>query len=302
MSMSTATPGAGAGAAAEFEDLVGGRSADELDAYFDHREFETRAWLEDQHYWHLYRRELIRQVLDAHRPDRAAPIIELGCGAGTVATHLNQHGRRVDYGDVHAEALRLARRRAEARVGQGHAPLRFVRVDVTRDPPLGGRYRGVLLLDVLEHLPDDVAVMRSIRAQLPPGGGAGGDAPFVLFTVPAFQMLWSPWDDMEKHKRRYTREGAVRLATETGFAVERATYFFFPLFFAAAAVKGARLARRALAGPPPAAAGIAELTEAKSNAALNRAMLALLSAEARWLRRRDLPLGTSVLVLARPTG
>ena len=134
-------------------------------------------------------------------------------------------------------------------------------------------------------------------ARSPPGQRRDS---FVLFTVPAFQMFWSPWDDLEKHKRRYTLAGARALAEAAGFEIVRATYFFFPLFFAAAAVKGLRGVRAGLAGKPP-AARYDELTEARNNAALNRTMLGSCWAlEQRWLQHHDLPLGTSVLVLARP--
>ena len=152
----------------------------------------------------------------------------------------------------------------------------------------------MLLLDVLEHLPDDRGVMRAVHAAL-----AGRPDPFVLFTVPAFRQLWSPWDDLEKHKRRYTLGEARALAADAGFEIARASYFFFPLFFAAAAVKGLRVARAALAGPPP-PPRFDRLTEARNNAALNRVMLRLLAPERRWLARRPLPLGTSIFVLARP--
>jgi SAM-dependent methyltransferase len=306
------SPGPTGTSSAHFEDLIGD-SREDFGAYFDPREFETRAWLEDEHYWHLHRRELLRRILERYCPDRTAPLIELGCGAGTVATHLNQSGRNVDYADVHPEALHFARQRAESRLGDAAQARRFIRLDVTRLPPLHG-YRGVLLFDVLEHLPDDRAVMRAVHAQLTAAAGQNGDGagdsgsqsdrgdqrPFVLFTVPAFQMLWSPWDDLEKHKRRYTVASARALAVESGFEVVRSTYFFSPLFFAAAAVKGLRMARRALFQEPAAATHLGDLTEAKSYSALNRAMLRLLALETCWLERRDLPLGTSILVWARP--
>jgi SAM-dependent methyltransferase len=306
------SPGPTGTSIARFEDLIGD-SREDFGAYFDPREFETRAWLEDEHYWHLHRRELLRRILERYCPDRTTRLIEIGCGAGTVATHLNQNGRDIDYADVHPEALHFARQRAEARLGDAAQARRFIRLDVTRLPPLHG-YQGVLLLDVLEHLPDDLATMRAVRAQLEAAAGEKRDGagegssqsdrcdqrPFVLFTVPAFQMLWSPWDDLEKHKRRYTVDSAKLLAVESGFEVVRSTYFFYPLFFAAAAVKGLRMARRALFQEPAAATHLGDLTEAKNYSTLNRAMLKLLALETRWLERWDLPLGTSILVWARP--
>jgi len=290
-------------------DLVGQPDA-AFAAFFDPAEFETRAWLEDQHYWHLYRRTVVLDVLRAAGVGRSQALIELGCGAGTVATFLNQNGLRVDYSDVHGEALRFAVERARTRleeVDPTYPPRRFVRADITRGLPPGA-YDGVLLLDVLEHLPDDRAVMRAVRARLGErlsadqsrGGRPGAPRPFVLFTVPAFQFLWSPWDDLEKHKRRFTLDSARALAEGAGFEVERSTYFFFPLFFAAGGVKGLRLARRALLGAVP-APRFAAMAETRNHPALNAAMLSLLALERRWLRTRDLPLGTSILVLARPS-
>lgn len=277
----------------------------DFEEFFNPAEFETRAWLEDQHYWHLYRRTVVLDVLRAAGVGTAEALIELGCGAGTVATFLNQNGLRVDYSDVHAEALRFAVERAQTRLDPDGPSPRFLRADITRRLPPGG-YDGILLLDVLEHLPDDASVMRAVRDRLDDrlrerraDPARAGTRPFVLFTVPAFAALWSPWDDLEKHKRRFTREGARALAEGAGLEVERATYFFFPLFFAAAGVKAFRTAREALLGAPP--PRFEAMAETKNHPALNATMLKLLEVERRWLRRRDLPLGTSILVLARPT-
>jgi SAM-dependent methyltransferase len=283
----------------EILDLIAGEPDSAFEDFFDPAEFETRAWLEDQHYWHLYRRGVILDVLRAAGAHGGQALLELGCGAGTVTTYLNENGLRVDYGDVHRQALEFALKRAAARLPAGGPPRRFIRADITRHLPPGD-YDGVLLLDVLEHLPDPHSVMRAVRDLLARRAAADPSAkPFVLFTVPAFQMLWSPWDDRERHKRRYTAASARALATETGFTVERSTYFFFPLFFAAAGVKAARTVRD-LVRPPAGPVAFTDMAETKNNPALNAAMLRLLSAERRWLASHDLPLGTSVLVLARP--
>lgn len=278
---------------AQFEDLLLDGGGDS-DAYFDPREFLTRSKFEDQLYWHLYRRELILQMLRQAMPRPEAPLVEIGCGAGTVTTYLNEHGYTVDYADVHQEALELSLSRAQPRLGARASELRFTRVDVcSQDLPR--RYRGVFLFDVLEHLPDDVAVMRRVRSAFEPGSSGG----LLMFTVPAFNALWSPWDDVERHKRRYTLRDARRLAESTGFEVERLTYFFFPLFFAAVALKGIRGARN-LARTPEPVEHYSELAEAWFNAPLNAVLLRVLSAEKAWLARRDLPLGTSLICIARP--
>jgi SAM-dependent methyltransferase len=286
-------------------DLIG-EGGKNLDGFFDKSEFEIRSWLEDQHYWHRYRKTVILQVLQGHAMDRSRPLVDLGCGAGVVATYLNQHGFRVDYADVHTEALQVARRSFEAALGARSPMPRFVRVDITRGFPVDD-YHGYLLLDVLEHLPDDVGVMRALHGRMQDAvtrrgqTGGGTDAQdFVLFTVPAFPGLWSPWDDLEKHKRRYTPATARRLCEAAGFEVLRTTCFFFPLFFAAAAVKAVRLVGRTLSGRRVSPGTITDLTEGKTTRALTRLVLGLLAPERSWLKHGNLPLGTSILVLARP--
>ena len=129
-------------------DLIG-ESGKDLDAYFDRREFEIRSWLEDQHYWHRYRKTVILQILQGHSTDRRRPLVNLGCGAGVVATHLNQHGYRVDYADVHTEALQVARQRFQATMGSRAPAPRFIRVDIDADEAGRGRPRAHGRLEAL---------------------------------------------------------------------------------------------------------------------------------------------------------
>lgn len=273
----------------ESEDLLAGSTTD-FSHHFDPGEFRARERLESEHFWHVHRRGLILDFVRRALP-AGGRLIELGCGTGAVATWLNRHGYRVDYGDVHAEGLAAARRRAERELTpNADDPLRFVRLDVTAQFP-SGDYDGALYCDVLEHLDDPAPVLRLAREHLRP------DA-LVLFTVPAFRLLWSPWDDVQHHRRRYTPAEARALAERCGLRVERATCFFGPLFFAAGAVKLARRARDLLRDPAPPAA-FDRLLEARSTPALNRALVRGLSLERRWLRGRDLPCGTSVVCVCR---
>jgi len=264
--------------------------------YFDSTEFAHRADLEDNHYWHVHRRKVLVDILrDVSPPEKTGRLLEIGCGIGTVTTHFNQSGYVVDYGDYFEDAIAIAKRRAEQKLGPEQAAKRkFMKVDATKDLGLDG-YQGIFLFDVIEHLPDDELVMTNVRKTVEKASN-----PFVIVTVPAFNFLWSPWDDVEKHKRRYTRKSLVDVLERSGFMIERTTYLFAPLFFAALGVKGLPTVRNPVA-PAPKAEHMTELSESKNVDILNKVVVTAHAPERMWLGgRRGLPLGTSVLAVARP--
>ena len=241
-----------------------------MESYFNPDELKHLASYEGDHYWHLARRELIDLVL---RGLSSGPALDVGCGPGTLTTFLNERGHRVDYADVHPEALRLARVSAPN-------DREFLELDiVTAVPP---RYATILLLDVIEHLSDDVAALRNARAA----------CDRVLVTVPAFPVLWSAWDEAADHKRRYTRATLRRSLDAAGFRVDRIGYFFAPLFVASGAVQLVRKFR------PPSTDGLEGLAETKTSPMVTRAACAVLGLERPFARAGLVPFGTSLFAVA----
>lgn len=267
--------------------------APEPAAFFDPAEFPLRLALEQTHYWHLHRRRVIFDAVSGLAPP-GARWIDLGCGIGTVALYLNRHGIGTDCCDLHEEALTLARRRfAETPELEGRA-VRFFRHDLTRDPAPTNGYAGALVLDVIEHLPDDRAALRRAGEFLAPGGES-----LLVVSVPAFPALWSPWDVIERHRRRYTRDSLVRALDGAGFEPLRMTHFFLPLFFPAALVKVLRAVRDRLFGHRP-PGRITDLVETRNPRLLDALLAPALRLErARLARGGDLPFGTSLLAVAR---
>jgi len=70
-----------------------------------------------------------------------------------------------------------------------------------------GAFGGILLLDVVEHVQDDVGFVREVTESLAPGG-------WVLVSVPAYQSLFCAHDDALKHFRRYSPR-AIRAVLES---------------------------------------------------------------------------------------
>lgn len=80
----------------------------------------------------------------------------------------------------------------------------------------------VLMMDVLEHVPDDAGLLRGTLAGAPPGTR-------VVVTVPAFGWLWSRHDVFLGHLRRYTLAGIERLLRDCTLRVEFAHYLYAPV-------------------------------------------------------------------------
>jgi hypothetical protein len=81
----------------------------------------------------------------------------------------------------------------------------------------------VLLMDVLEHVDDDVGLIRQYTHCLPRAGK-------VLVTVPAFGFLWSGHDVFLGHRQRYTLLAIEKKLQMANLKVLRSQYFFGMLF------------------------------------------------------------------------
>ena len=110
------------------------------------------------------------------------------------------------------------------------------------------------LFDVIEHVADDVALLVEARAVLRAGG-------HVVVTVPAGPRLWTTYDEVIGHKRRYDRDVLISALTRAGLRVRYVSYFNTALFLAGAVRQSPRrrpdvarnavdIVRRALRVPP----------------------------------------------------
>jgi SAM-dependent methyltransferase len=82
----------------------------------------------------------------------------------------------------------------------------------------------MILLDVLEHVPDERGFLESALLKLKPSG-------ILVITVPAFQSLFSTHDRFLEHKRRYNRKQLITVLKEVDIVVDRSFYFYLSLLF-----------------------------------------------------------------------
>ena len=88
----------------------------------------------------------------------------------------------------------------------------------------------ILMMDVLEHVDDDLALLKEYADPMPSDGR-------IAITVPAFQWLWSGHDVFLEHRRRYTLAQVEDLVARAGLRVIKGRYFFGGLFPAVAALR-----------------------------------------------------------------
>jgi len=117
---------------------------------------------------------------------------------------------------------------AESSASTGGKPVHYRRAIDTVDADL------VLLMDVLEHVDDDLGLLKSYVDKVPSGSR-------FLMTVPDFQFMWSGHDDFLEHKRRYTLSQFESLTKNAGLTVEKGAYYFgavFPIAVASRLIPG----------------------------------------------------------------
>jgi SAM-dependent methyltransferase len=185
---------------------------------YDNKYFDPLARAEDEHFWFKARNKIIAAIVNRVMPaiaSRRPRVLEVGCGTGNTLRVLEAECKNADVAgmDLFMEGLHIARRRVQCLLVQG---------DVHQLPFVPG-FDLVCLFDVLEHVPDDRAVLLEVRKMLKPGGN-------VLLTVPAHMSLWSYFDDAAHHVRRYEEKDCRDLFQDCEFEVCYSTEFMALLF------------------------------------------------------------------------
>jgi SAM-dependent methyltransferase len=245
---------------------------------YDPHYFATLERIEDRHFWYLDRREVILSALRRSVPDLARRrLFDIGCGTGGLLAHCERSGLALAGAcDVYLESLRVARRRVDA-------PLLLV--DQGRELPLAEGQDLLGMFDVLEHVDDDLGMLRSLRRVLLPGG-------VLVLTVPAHPALFDEMDELAHHRRRYTRPGLRQTLFAAGFEVRLLSHFMAPLVPALVLLRS--LGRRLR----PAEAAARRDVEFRVVPGLNGALRAVLAVERLALGRFSLPVGSSIVAVA----
>jgi SAM-dependent methyltransferase len=174
--------------------------------------FRVTRDFEADHWWFRSRRDLIRMQVrkaaaELGHPAKRLRLLDFGCGTGFNLSMLSE------FGDV-TGADRFREHDVEFRLEHS-----FPMIDVESELDAhAGEFDLITALDVLEHIDDDVAGLRTLTRLLAPGGQ-------ILLTVPAYQWLWGGEDVISEHRRRYTSSELQRCCAAAGLKVEYVSYF-----------------------------------------------------------------------------
>lgn len=237
-------------------------------------ELTSRA--EASHFWFRGFRRFVIPVLDEIVGGRRdLRLIDCGCGNGWNLALMRRHGQVFAF-DLTAGGL--ARARALDR------PL--VRADVTRIPFRSGTFDVATSFDVLQSVDDDGEAVVEMARVLRPGGR-------LLVTMAALEVLRGDHSEAWQEVRRYTPAIARRLVSAAGLRVERVSFLFASLFPMILTVRTWQRLLRPFRQPR------ADSDIAVPAAPINAALTWLVSGEAALARRLPMPLGSTLLVVAR---
>ncbi|HWI85812.1 MAG TPA: class I SAM-dependent methyltransferase [Sphingomonas sp.] len=163
--------------------------------------YDRMAEIDRDHWWFVGRRRILSALIQRFRPKpEPLRILEVGCGTGSNIAMLQQFGM-VDAVEPDDHARAFAANRTGLAIKGGYLP------DVQLED---GYYDLIVLLDVLEHIPDDLGALVALKPKLAPGGR-------LLLAVPAMPSLWSGHDVAHHHQRRYTVRTLEHVVRAAGF-------------------------------------------------------------------------------------
>jgi len=162
--------------------------------------------------------------LRRHLSSETGTILEIGCSSGYLLTDLCRDWSRADV--IGSDVVIAPLRRLAARLPN----VAFLRFDVTACPLPDVSVDAVVMLNVLEHIADDVRALAAVTRILKPGG-------VLVLEIPAGPRLYDAYDRYLQHRRRYAARHVRQLLQAAGLDIVDQTHHGFFVYLPFAFVK-----------------------------------------------------------------
>lgn len=170
--------------------------------------YEDLFSLEEKHWWHISKRRIVRKLIEKYNNTSNPKILDIGCGTGKNMEELQNLG--IVYGlDSSPQALSFCKKRGLNNLILGSAEETHLK---------NSSFNIITLLDVLEHT-NDFKTLKEINRILAKKG-------LIIITVPAFDWLWSNWDVVLHHQRRYTIKNLKLILQQNNFQIKKISYMY----------------------------------------------------------------------------
>ena len=169
----------------------------------------------EHHYWTAARNRIVHRVVTRLlNKGSTGVVLDIGCGRGITVDFL----RRRDIRTIGCEIG------SPTPISADTAPHLFLECDAFE---LAAEVRNacelLLILDVLEHLPDPESFLRQCYVSFP-------QAKNILVTVPARMELWTNYDRYYQHFLRYDMSSLRAMCPTDSYELTSSSYFFHGLY------------------------------------------------------------------------
>ena len=240
----------------------------------DDNEYTLMYQLEKNFWWYKTKRNFIKQFLTLVPTKKKAKILDIGCGTGLNVALLSQYGQTwgIDSSNL---AVNYSKKRGLKNIQKA---------DAQKLPFSNNTFNLVTLFDILYHqnIKSDQAVLKETFRVIKPGG-------YLLVTDCALPWLYSPHDTANRARQRYYKSELENKIEDSGFEIVRSSYSFFltlPMFIIQ------RLVSKLI---PQKSVSL----DYQLSPLLNRLLLQIGLIESWLLKRTNLPLGSSIIILAQ---
>jgi ubiquinone/menaquinone biosynthesis C-methylase UbiE len=232
---------------------------------------------ERAHFWFRGFRRFIAPVISGMAAGRRGlRLVDCGCGTGGNVALLSPHGRTFAFDVTPIGSQRT-------RTGTG---VPAIQADITRIPFASKTFDIATSFDVLQMVEHDTDAVAEMARVVKPGGR-------VILTLAAHEVLRGDHAEVWQEVRRYTPESARALVERAGLRTERVSYLFASLFPLMLLVRLYQRLLRPYRGLRP------EADITIPPAPVNMVLTWLVSGEAALAHRIPMPIGSSILVVAR---